>query len=134
MGTWDTGIFDDDTALDAMEQAMDTTAQDFIAQVTSIISDDEYLDFERAHQLIIAAAIVDHLLNGSPYAHNDEGFESWLEQQSTAGLPEFKPALLTGLHRVLSDQCELNELWQENSVEYPVWRANVENIIGRLQS
>ena len=134
MGTWDTGIFDDDTALDAMEQAMDTTAQDFIAQVTSIISDDEYLDFERAHQLIIAAAIVDHLLNGSPYAHNDEGFESWLEQQSTAGLPDFKPALLTGLHRVLSDQCELNELWQENSVEYPVWRANVENIIGRLQS
>lgn len=134
MGTWDTGIFDDDTALDAMEQAMDTTAQDFIAQVTSIISDDEYLDFERAHQLIIAAAIVDHLLNGSPYTHNDEGFESWLEQQSTAGLPEFKPALLTGLHRVLSDQCELNELWQENSVEYPVWRANVENIIGRLQS
>lgn len=134
MGTWDTGIFDDDTTLDAMEQAMDTTAQDFIAQVTSIISDEEYLDFERAHQLIIAAAIVDHLLNGSPYAHNDEGFESWLEQQSTAGLPEFKPALLTGLHWVLSDQCELNELWQENSVEYPVWRANVENIIGRLQS
>lgn len=134
MGTWDTGIFDDDTALDAMEQAMDTTTQDFIAQVTSIISDDEYLDFERAHQLIIAAAIVDHLLNGSPYAHNDEDFESWLKQQSTVGLPEFKPALLTGLHRVLSDQCELNELWQENSVEYPVWRANVENIIGRLQS
>ena len=47
------------------------------------------------------------------------------------------PASLKGiavenLQRVLSDISELRELWEENVELYPVWRANIEAIIGRL--
>lgn len=34
---------------------------------------------------------------------------------------------------VLSEQSELNELWQENHMEYPNWRANVEEMMARLE-
>ena len=39
MGAWGTGIFEDDTALDAMEEAMDSTVQDFLQQVLMTADD-----------------------------------------------------------------------------------------------
>ncbi|WP_026472193.1 DUF4259 domain-containing protein [Alkanindiges illinoisensis] len=133
MGAWGTGIFEDDTALDAMEEAIDSTAVDFLQQVILTEDDEEYLEYDRAHQIIIAGVILDYLLNGTVYDHNDEAFEQWLEQQSRNDLNQFKTAVLAGLKIVLSNQSELNELWQENNVEYPNWRANVEAMIARLE-
>lgn len=133
MGAWGSGIFEDDTALDTLANAIDSTAQDFIQHVLSTIDINEYLEYDEAYQLIIAGVILDNLLNGTVYDHNDEGFDDWLEQQCKDDLAQFKPALLPGLEMVLSDQSELNELWQENSVEYPHWRAHIEHIIARLQ-
>ncbi|ONG41054.1 hypothetical protein BKE30_06415 [Alkanindiges hydrocarboniclasticus] len=133
MGAWGTGIFEDDTALDAMEEAMDSTVQDFLQQVLMTADDEEYLEYDRAHQIIIAGVILDYLLNGTVYEQNDETFAQWLDQQSRDSVDQFKPAVLAGLKVVLSDQSELNELWQENSMEYPNWRANVEGMIARLE-
>ena len=133
MGAWGTGIFEDDTALDAMEEAMDSTVQDFLQQVLMTADDEEYLEYDRAHQIIIAGVILDYLLNGTVYEQNDETFAQWLDQQSRDSVDQFKPAVLAGLKVVLSDQSELNELWQENNMEYPNWRANVEGMITRLQ-
>lgn len=133
MGAWGTGIFEDDTALDTIAEVIESEASDFLEQVTLTEDDEEYLDYDRAHQIIIAGVIVDAVLNGTVFEHNDEGFEDWLEQQSSDEILPFKPAVLAGLKIVLSDDSELNELWQENSMEYPNWRANVENIIARLE-
>lgn len=133
MGAWGTGIFEDDTALDTVQEAIDSTAADFLQQVIVTEDDEEYLEYDRAHQIIIAGVILDALLNGTVYEHNDEAFEQWLEQQNRDSVNEFKPAVLAGLKMVLSNQSELNELWQENNMEYPNWRANVEGMIARLQ-
>lgn len=133
MGAWGTGIFDDDTALDAIEEAIDSTAADFLQQALLTDDDEEYLEYDRAHQIIIAGVILDFLLNGTVYDHNDETFEQWLAQQSKDGVDQFKPAVLAGLKIVLSEQSELNQLWQENNMEYPNWHANVEGIIARLE-
>lgn len=133
MGAWSTGIFEDDTALDIVQEAIDSTAADFLQQVILTEDDEEYLEYDRAHQIIIAGVILDALLNGTVYEHNDEAFEQWLEQQNRDSVNEFKPAVLAGLKMVLSNQSELNELWQENNMEYPNWRANVEGMIARLE-
>ena len=133
MGAWGTGIFEDDTALDTVQEAIDSTAADFLQQVILTEDDEEYLEYDRAHQIIIAGVILDALLNDTVYEHNDEAFEQWLEQQNRDSVNEFKPAVLAGLKMVLSNQSELNELWQENNMEYPNWRANVEGMIARLQ-
>ncbi|RYY80913.1 MAG: DUF4259 domain-containing protein [Moraxellaceae bacterium] len=136
MGTWGTGIFEDDTALDAMEQAMQTSASDYMTQILPYCEQD-YLEFSEAHQVMIAGVILDHVLNGTPYETNDEAFENWLEQQAApdnAGqFTDFKPLIVRGLKLMTSGQSELGELWQENEVDYPTWLGNVEAMIARLE-
>jgi hypothetical protein len=133
MGAWGMGVFDDDTSCDLLYDAMETNANSFIEKAATH-KDSEYLEYEECHEVIVSGSILDSILNGTEYSHQTEGYDDWLSKQDKSGLSEYKGSIVSGLNLVLSDKSELNELWQENEEDYPVWRRNIENIISNLSS
>lgn len=132
METWGTGIFENDAALDAMQQAVETTTPDYMTQVVPLCEQD-YLEFSEANQVMIAGVILDALLNETSYQTDDETFDHWLEAQNQQSLEEFKPIILRGLKLLLAGQSELKDLWSVNEMDYPDWLGNLEAMIDRLE-
>lgn len=133
MGTWGTGLFEDDTACDLIYEAIDTKAKKFIAKAVKL-KDQDYLESDDCHMLIIAGVITDTLLNSTNHNCSAEGFDKWVSKQKASSVEKFKSEVIAGLNDVLSDKSELNELWSENEEDYPAWKANVENIINKLST
>lgn len=49
---------------------MESTASDYLTQVLPY-GEQDYLEFSETHVVIIAGVILDYLLNGTVYDHND---------------------------------------------------------------
>ena len=131
MGAWGTGVFEDDTSCDLLCDALEDDAKKFIQETISS-QDAEYLEYTEGHAFIVSGVIADSILNQASYDHETEGFDEWMDQQQPDSLLEFVPDIVTGLKRVISEDSELNELWQENEEEYPEWKSNIEEIITAL--
>lgn len=84
-------------------------------------------------ELLVVGAILDSLLNGNDHGAVTEGYEEWLAAQDATGLKALAPSIARGLTAVISDDAELNELWQENEEDYPAWKANIEKLIDSLE-
>jgi len=131
MGAWGMGVFDDDTSCDLLYEAMETDALSFIKKAQNH-KDAEYLEYDECHEVIVAASIMDYILNGTKYNHNTEGYDEWLSKQGKEGIEDLKSDISEGLRRVLSEESELNELWLENEEDYPAWKGNIESILSNL--
>lgn len=95
--------------------------------------DAEYLEYDECQELLVVGAILDSLLNGNDHGAVTEGYEEWLAAQDATGLKALAPSIARGLTAVISDDAELNELWQENEEDYPAWKANIEKLIDSLE-
>lgn len=133
MGTWGTGVFEDDTTCDLIYRVMGGEAKPFIQDVVSVeINNNDYLEDWGGYDYIIAGVILDSLLHKNFHNCPVEGFEEWLEAQSPDSIIEFLPAVIRGLKHTLSENSELTEIWQDNEKDYPEWKSNVEKIIASL--
>jgi hypothetical protein len=131
MGAWGMGVFDDDTSCDLLYEAMETDALSFIKKAQNH-KDAEYLEYDECHEVIVAASIMDYILNGTKYNHNTDGYDEWLSKQGKEGIEDLKSDISESLRRVLSEESELNELWLENEEDYPTWKVNIESILSNL--
>ncbi len=127
MGAWGMGVFDDDTSCDLIYEIIESDAFTFISNAIKH-KDSDYLEYEECHEVIVAGAVLDNLLNGTCYAHNSEDFDDWLTKQDRSKLAPLKAEVCSCLSLVLSDKSELNELWEENEEDYPEWKKNILNI------
>lgn len=132
MGAWGTGMFEDDTACDLLYDVMEADAKSFIEAAADRNHSDD-LEYDECQEILVAGAILDSLLNGSDHGAVAEGYEEWIAAQDSNGLEGLAPAIAAGLKAVISDDSELNELWQENEEDYPAWKASIEKLIASLE-
>lgn len=133
MGAWDTGIFDDDTAYDVLASLAIADPMEQINEWYANVEDSDYLEYTDGQCMLVSGAVIDAALNGTVYRCDDEEtLATVIAVVKQNDLSSLKGTAADNLKRVLGEGSELNELWQENDELYPVWRQNIEAIIGRL--
>ena len=137
MGTWGTGYFEDDSALDFMnsiEQSDDPKRVLVKAFDKAIRSD--YLESDEGTAVIVSAAYVDRQVNGTKFSpdNNGQSFEidTFPERHTDKNFFDLKPKAVSALARILGDNSEINELWAENDEDYLTWREGIQQLIARL--
>lgn len=134
MGAWGMGIFDDDTSCDIIEDAIENgaTIETLVEKAVSI-DGSAYIEYEDCHQIIVSAAMVDSLLNDVNHSNSEEA-RDWLSRQNADSIIVYKQKLVGLLEKVIGQDSELNELWEENEEDYPEWKGNIQSVITSLSS
>jgi hypothetical protein len=135
MGAWGSSVFSDDTALDCLEAVVSSKAPlKHMREAFDAALRAKYLEYTEAQSVIVSAALMDSLLNGTDHGGDEESLDSWLARNAKLDVSSLKPLAVTALARVLGEGSELRELWEENVDEYPKWRGGIEAISGRLNA
>jgi hypothetical protein len=142
MGSWGTGIFDNDSAADwasacaskpdlsAIERAFDALLDDDSDDPDAIV----FVDADDAVHAVAAADALARLLGiERPTNAYCESLASWADEnrESLALPPDLAERAIAALDAVLSDNCELGEMWAEdgrNSPSYLAWRASITDL------
>jgi len=137
MGAWGYGLFDDDTAMDAVDAMQyEENPYEFFADAFEDAIIAEHLDYDSCHAVIVSAAYMDAMLNGTQYviegSEDADYFNVFAKKHIAINVIDLKPFARHALQLVLSDKSELNELWAENEELYPLWSANVNALMERL--
>ncbi len=138
MGTWDVGPFDNDTAADWCGDLDDAAPEQRAVLIRVALSriaehGDEYLDSDDAVEAIAAAAIVASQLPGgtaieTPYAPD------FLLEGGTVEVADDVPAIaVRALDRIVGEDSEWRELWEEAEESFPQALASVESLRAVLQ-
>ena len=138
MGTWGTGYFEDDHALDFMSE-IETSAnpKQIIKEALKLAIESDYLDGDDGTAAIISATFVDAQLNGTKFSPDDENplyVDTFSFRNPSIILSDLKTDAVSALHKVLSDNSELNGLWAENEEDYPKWKNGIEKLISSLSN
>ncbi len=136
MGTWSVGPFGNDDAADwayELEEAEDfSLIEEAINAV--LAAGDEYVE---APEAAIALAAIEVLarLAGGPSEQNSpsEIADKWAAEIGMTPSAELYHNAHAAITRILADDSELKELWQESD-EYDAWQANVLALKTRLPS
>ena len=72
MGAWDYGVFDDDTAYDALDDLKESAniVIDMEKYFNEVIKTD-YVDYDKGHYALVSAAVIDSVINGTSYRCDD---------------------------------------------------------------
>ncbi|GAB2524355.1 hypothetical protein GCM10027188_29180 [Lysobacter humi (ex Lee et al. 2017)] len=137
MGAWGTAVFEDDTALDFLEEQL-LAAEDPLRLMRDSFEGAlaaDYVDYEMGHAVLVSATALRALQKGEPL--EDEEQEEWAAwRQAYAGLDTagLKGQAAQACLKVAAAQSELNELWAENEEFYPEWKAGVESLASAVGS
>lgn len=77
MGAWNYGVFDDDTAYDALIDLKNSS--DIIADMERYFDEviqAEYIGYDEAHYALVSAAVIDSVINGFVYRCDEEDYLS----------------------------------------------------------
>jgi hypothetical protein len=135
VGAWGIGIFEDDSALDFLTEL--TEAQDPLGVMNAAFvsaSGAKYLEYEPGHRVLVSAAGLGAVLNGTHYGSDLAELDDWVQRNRGLNLASLKVPAVTAVRRVLAEGSELKELWAENEKDYPTWRAGVEALAARIAS
>ncbi|MFJ4093911.1 DUF4259 domain-containing protein [Kitasatospora sp. NPDC089913] len=129
MGTWDIGHFDNDTAADfcaGLDGAAAGEREGLVRRALAAAAGtgaEEYLDFDEAAEAVAAAALVAAQCPGGEPVTTAYG-----PDESLPVFPvDLRPLAAQALERVLAEESELAELWDETE-DGPVWRRAVREL------
>ncbi|MEV6978921.1 DUF4259 domain-containing protein [Kitasatospora sp. NPDC093806] len=127
MGTWDIGPFENDTAAD-FANALDETAPDereslVRSTLLRAAQSRDDLDADYGAEAVAAAARIAAQYPGGAPVEPPYGPEQSLPVFS----PDLRGLAVDALDRVLAEDSELAELWDETE-DGPLWRADVDRI------
>ncbi|CAN3985077.1 DUF4259 domain-containing protein [Kitasatospora purpeofusca] len=133
MGTWDIGHFDNDSAADfagSLDEAAAGEREGMLRRALTLAADtgaEDYLDSDEAVEAVAAAALVAAQCPGGEPVTTAYGPDEPLPV-----LPaDLRPLAAEALDRVLADESELAELWDETA-DGPAWRRAVRELRGVL--
>lgn len=125
MSAWSYQPFDNDTASDWADVLMDATDLSYVEATLDRVLEaaDSYLEAPDAEEAVAAVAVLTQLLGRSkPIENAPEGLNEWIlgvgVRPSTALLDKARRVL----DRVLAEDSELAELWDDSDEAQP-WRA-----------
>ncbi|MEO6734653.1 MAG: DUF4259 domain-containing protein [Ferruginibacter sp.] len=137
MGAWGHGHFENDSALDFVGDIEDSKnpKQLFIDTLDNAVNSD-YLDSDDACYTVVTSAYIDSQVSGTRYTSVEDeepmNIDTFISQNPSLDLADLKDKAVSALKRVVGDDSELKELWEENEEDYPLWRSNIEQLISRL--
>jgi hypothetical protein len=134
MGTWAVDAFGNDDAADwayELEEAEDLgPIEEAIAEVLAV--GEEYLEAPEAAVALAAIEVLARVV-GNPGEKNSytEAADKWVANLSAKPTAELIDKAHTAIARILAENSELNELWQD-SEEYEAWLASVSDLRTRV--
>ncbi len=130
MGTWGIETFENDGTLDWL---WDLEACDDASVLDRALEPDEteYLEAPDG-EIIIAAAEVIHAIKNGPRADLPDNALAWIDSHKDMDVSSLATKAVGMLDRVLAENSELKELWEENEEDYPKWLADVTDLRKRL--
>lgn len=133
MGAWGIGIFDNDSALDWIDEIVSSEGafHVFVDLMNEAVSTD-YLDIDDASGILVFCAIIDYVSNGTPLVNPPDDIIEWVKINKQVKIQQpFKNLAIQGLEIVMSEKSELKELWAE-SEDYDTWKSQIQQMILRL--
>ena len=123
MGAWGYKSFEND---DALDWVYELEGSDNLASIEAALDEAgaEYIEAPEACNILAAAELVVALL-GKPRLELPADVSEWLSNNKSLDASYLKVKTVNAVQAVLSEQSELNELWQD-SEEYQAWRDDVE--------
>ena len=134
MGAWGSQVFENDGAMDFAAGVADggglAALEECLDQVIKV--GDDYLDSSIAEEALMAAEIVARLMErpGAQSSYFQE-IDAWIGRQRTKPAPALVDKARRAVERILGDQSEIVELWQDSD-SFESWKADVEGIRARL--
>ena len=123
MGAWGYGVFEDDSALDFLEEELIGQAdpRPVMARAFSEGLGPE-LDYEQGCAVLVCALVLSALVEGHPLDHSEEPeWARWRMSVSALDYGALYEAAAKALEGVLGSGSELRQLWEENKEDYPAW-------------
>ncbi|MBL7259326.1 DUF4259 domain-containing protein [Paractinoplanes lichenicola] len=138
MGAWDVGPFDNDTAADwcgDLDEAAPEERPVLIREVLSRVAEhgDEYLDSGEAEEAIAAAAVVASQLPGGTAVDTAYAPDFLLEGGSVEVDDDVPAIAVRALDRIVREDSEWRDLWEESEESYPLALASVRSIRATLE-
>jgi Domain of unknown function (DUF4259) len=135
MGTWGIGSFENDDAADFMIDLLDSGDLSLVREVLdNVLTSTEYVEAPDATLAIVAAEIV-AAARGRPTlaAQQEEGLADWIARLRPTIDAHLTTQAREALTRILADNSELRELWEETD-DIHDWRAVVTELRSHLEA
>lgn len=130
MGAWGYGSFENDDAADFLDDVTDSGDTSLLREaLDNVLTSTEYVEAPDACQAIIAAEIIAAMC-GRPTlaAERQEELSEWLQRIRPAMDPELVSQARAALLRILAENSELRELWEE-AEDYSEWQASLSELL-----
>ncbi|MBV9470271.1 MAG: DUF4259 domain-containing protein [Abitibacteriaceae bacterium] len=133
MGTWEAGNFDNDDAMDWVNEFTDAPSERFIQATLQAVTQlgDEYLEAPESSMALAAAEVV-AALKGAPHAQLPEELQEFAKRTRIKADQQLVDLALAAIERIRTSS-ELKDLWQENETPSPKWLAAVTDLEERLK-
>jgi hypothetical protein len=134
MGSWGTGIFQDDSAFDVIIPLLKAEYPiEFIDQVLTAACAQKPLLQDTAVGGLTAAAIVDLLLHKTYAPLIEKDLNAWLSAHMHFDVVRLRIKANEAIKSALDPTCELYKLWsQSQSQDFIAWKNEVESMRIRL--
>lgn len=134
MSTWDSGTFDNDYAMDWVQDLLDTKSLELVETTLDNVIDNGGGELEApfAAEALAAVEVIARLLGSPGAAGQNDDVDGWV----AACKRKVNALQVDKAHRaldlILSEQSELNQLWSDSD-DYAAWRAGVTALKARIR-
>lgn len=131
MGAWGAGIFEDDTALDFIEEQLipQSDPRTVMRQAFEAALAADYVDYETCHAVLVSASAMRAAQTGQPLEEDEqEDWADWRAGLADLDFSQLRPMAAQACLRICGEQSELCELWSENEELFPEWKSGVESL------
>ena len=135
MGAWGSGIFENDAAMDFIGNLADhpENADSVLREALETAAHmGGYLDAPEGEEALAAAAIISLAADGSP-VQPEPSVEDYARKISRKVPSGLAPLAIEAIDRVLADESELRELWEEQDA-VAEWRAEPDAVRHHLET
>lgn len=135
MGCWAIDAFGNDDAIDwsyGLEECSDLSLVEQALDKV-LAANDDYLEATEANEALAAVEVIARLQgNWGERNSYTETADNWVKMSGVKTNRKVSEKSHRVIDRILADQSELKELWQETD-EFDAWRASVEELRSRVQ-
>lgn len=129
MGTWGSGPFENDSALDWAGDLNDADDLTLAMDALERVRGSDYVDADDASVAIAAAEVV-AAVGGRPHADLPEDVQRWIVSSGVTLDPEHSEEAAAAVERIRGEDSELADLWAASGAEE--WYGHLDGLTERL--
>ena len=135
MGAWAEDAFGNDTACDWAGDFADNPSMELVEKaINAVISSNDYLDSDVAAEGLVACEIIARLKgHWGERSSYSESIDAWVNSNQILPSSDLITKASTAISRVLGENSELQELWDEDGVN-ETWHQVMDDLAKRVAS